>query len=133
MSQRIQRNRRRRGAAVAELAICLPAIVLLIMGTIECCSMIYLRQSLHIAAYEAIRVAINDDGTGAQAESRARQIISERAIEGAVIRLTPATPEFEARGTPISVQVTAPGQNNNVLPLRFFNGDISASALMIKE
>lgn len=95
--------------------------------------MIYLRQSLHIAAYEAIRIAVNDDGTGAEAESRARQIISERDIEDAVITLIPATPEFEARGTPITVRVTAPGQTNSVMSLRFFTGDISASALMIKE
>jgi len=124
---------RRKGAAVAELAVCLPAMMLLAMGALECCTMIYLRQSLHIAAYEGIRVAISDDASAAEALQRAQQVIDDRNIADAAIAITPAQSEFEPRGNPITVQVSAPSATNAALPLRFFTGDISATAVMIKE
>jgi Flp pilus assembly protein TadG len=50
--------RQRNGAAVVELAAVLPVFVLLLMGTIETCNMIFLQQSLKIAAYEGARITI---------------------------------------------------------------------------
>ena len=55
----------RRAAAAAELAICLPLIVMLVMASIEACTMIFLDHGLTIASYEGVRVAINFDGTSA--------------------------------------------------------------------
>ncbi len=42
-------QRRRRGVAATEFAVCLPIIVLLVLGTIEACSLIFLKQTLAIA------------------------------------------------------------------------------------
>ena len=50
--------RDRGGAAVVELAVVLPVFVVILLGTIETCKMIFIQQSLEIAAYEAVRVAI---------------------------------------------------------------------------
>ena len=45
-------NRRgRRGVAAAELAVCLPIVVLMVIATIEACSALFLKQSLTVAAY----------------------------------------------------------------------------------
>ena len=124
----------RKGAAVAELAICLPAIVLLVMGAIECCSMIFLRQSLHITAYEGVRVAIKENTDSTQVWNRCQRVLSERGINDSAIVISPAETEFQARGTPISVQVTAPCSSNNALPLQFFGSQqMSATATMVKE
>lgn len=135
MTNRIRkpRNRHRRGAAVAELAICIPAILLLVLGALECCSMIFLRQSLHIAAYEGIRVAIRNDTDTSNVVSRSQRILNERSVNGSNITTTPTDTQFVARGNPISVQVTAPCEGNNTLPLQFFSGQLSATATMIKE
>lgn len=127
------RSRRRRGAAVAELAICLPAIVLLVFGAIECTSMIFLRQSLHIAAYEGIRVAIKNDTTSADVRARCDQILGERDIDAGNIVITPGESADVSRGEPIAVQVSAPCVANSILPLQFFGGNLQATATMIKE
>ena len=49
--------------------MCLPIIVLLVIGTIEACSMVFLKQSLAIAAYEGARTAIIPGATKAQVEA----------------------------------------------------------------
>ena len=51
----------RSGVAAVEFAVCLPVLVVLILGSIECCSMIFLRQSLAIVAYEGLRVAVKPE------------------------------------------------------------------------
>lgn len=133
LRQRKKKVRTRKGAAVAELAVCLPAIVLLVMGAIECCTMIFLRQSLHVTAYEGIRVAIRKDSDATAVWDRCQRVIAERNINGSQVVITPNDTQFVARGNPISVAVSAPCASNNVLPLQFFGGNLSATATMIKE
>jgi len=48
----------RRAVAASELAVCLPILVLLVLAMIESCTMIFLKQSLTVSAYEGIRKAI---------------------------------------------------------------------------
>lgn len=135
MLNRIKKNRTngRKGAAVAELAVCLPAIVLLVMGALECCTMIFLRQSLHVAAYEGIRVAIKNDTDSTAVVNRAQRILNERSVNGSTITINPNATQSVPRGNQVSVQVSAPCGSNNVLPLQFFGGNLSATATMMKE
>ena len=131
---RNRKSRTRKGAAVAELAVCLPVIVLLVLGAIECCTMIFLRQSLHIAAYEGVRVAISQDADSTAIWSRCQEVITERRINGSGVLVTPNDVGLVARGTPIEVEVTAPCATNNALPLQFFGSRLmSAGATMNKE
>ena len=128
------RRHRRRAAAVVELAICLPAIMLLVMGAIECCSMIFLRQALHVTAYEGIRVAIKQDMDTNDVLNRCDRILTERRIQNAVVTLNPPASEAVQRGKPIRIDVTAPCGSNSILPLQFFGGsNVRGSAIMIKE
>jgi len=131
---RPRRFANRRAAAAAELAICLPLIMFLLLASLEACSMIFLDHSLTIASYEGVRMGINYDGTNAQVLARCNQIISERGVENATITINPADVSAVDRGNRITITVAAPCEPNAILPLWFYNGRTLRSATtMVKE
>src|SRR6188472_1863347 len=73
----------RRGVAASELAVCLPIVVLLVLATIEACSMVFLKQSLTVASYEGVRTAIDKGATSAQVQTACQQVLNDRKIAGA--------------------------------------------------
>lgn len=124
----------RRAAAAAELAICLPLIISLALASIEACSMIFLDHSLTIASYEGVRVAINYDATNASVLARCNQIISNREVQGATISISPANVAGVERGTPIAITVTAPCNDNMIIPPWFYGGrTLTSTTTMVKE
>jgi Flp pilus assembly protein TadG len=137
MSRAIYRgcgSKTRRGAAVAELAICLPLLVLLIFASIEACSMIFLDHGLSIASYEGVRAAINYDGTNADVTARCNEIINQRSIASATVSTNPGNVTNVERGQPITVTVTAPSDANMISPPWFFGGmTLTARTTMVKE
>jgi Flp pilus assembly protein TadG len=133
---RIRRRREtpRRGAAAVELAICLPLLVLLVMASIEACTMIFLDHSLTIASYEGVRAGINYDGTNADVLARANAIINSRDIQGAQVTINPPDVESAERGETIAVTVSAPCNLNMVIPPWFYDGRTLRSTMtMVKE
>jgi Flp pilus assembly protein TadG len=134
MSGKQRRASRRRGSASVELAACLPVLALLVFGSIECCSMIFLRQAVTATAYETVRVAIHRDGTSSLAQRRATEVLSARGILSGTVELAPSEPFGVARGTLISVTVRAPCDANSFMPAWFFGGRTqSVTAKMVKE
>jgi Flp pilus assembly protein TadG len=124
----------RRGAAAAELAICLPLIVLLLLASIEACSMIFLEHGLTIASYEGVRAAIPYDATNADVTARANEIITQRSIADATVSTNPANVENVEKGEPIVVTVSAPSDSNMIIPPWFYGGrTMSARTTMVKE
>lgn|GEM_PF-2733391 len=78
--------RHRSGLAATEFAVCLPILLAIVIGTIEACSMVYLKQSLSVAAYEGARAALRAGGStqpvsrfSLPATSKERQLQSLRA------------------------------------------------------
>jgi Flp pilus assembly protein TadG len=71
---------RRRGAALVEFAVCLPVIMILILGSMEATSAVFVRQALTTSAYEGIREAIRIDSTASTALSRAQSVLTARQI-----------------------------------------------------
>ncbi len=131
---RRQQSRRRPGVAVVEFAVCLPVLVILILGSIECTSMIFVNQSLNIVAYEGARAAIKSDATAVDTLARCNEVIAERRLAGCTVTLEPGNIEDLDRSTPITVRATAPVNSNSVLGvLRFFSGDLVGEAVMFKE
>lgn len=130
-----RRSRRNRlsGLAVVELAVCLPIIVILVLGSIEACTMVFLKQGLHVAAYEGARTAIDPTSTNARVIERCEQILSERNIRGATIDLGGEDLESLPRGSEISVTVEAPVTLNCRLLTGLVRGSVQASAIMVKE
>ena len=124
----------RRGAAVAELAICLPLLVMLVLASIEACSMMFLNHSLTIASYEGVRVAINYDSTNADVHARCDEIIAERNVVGGGVVISRSNVMTVPKGTPISVTVSASCDANALLPPWFYGGQtMTASTTMVKE
>ena len=127
------RSRKPRGVAAAELAVCLPVVVLLVIATIEACSAIFLKQSLTVAAYEGIRTAVVDGASG-DVQAACNQILADRKIQGASVTVTPSNLASLQPGEFIDVRVSAPCDQNSLVPTTFYRGrSLTATASMMVE
>lgn len=128
------RRHNRNGAAVVELAVVLPLFVLILMGTIETCKMIFLQQSLEIAAYEASRVTIVPTSKVTEVENAAISILRARRVNDATITVTPSNFQNAAYGSFIRVDVSAPCDSNAPFLLRFYSSkSLTGTVEMMKE
>ncbi len=126
--------RPRRGVAAAELAVCLPVVMLLVLATIEACSMIFLKQSLTAASYEGVRVALAPGSTATNVQTTCQQILKDRRIEGATVSIKPSDIAALNPGDFVDVTISAPCASNSVVPIRFYKGrNLSATASMMIE
>lgn len=125
---------KRRGVAAAELAVCLPIIVLLVLATIEACSAIFLKQSLTAAAYEGVRTALEEGADTKSVQAACNQILSDRKIKGGTIAIKPANFTALDPGEFVDITVSAPCTSNSVVPATFYRGrTLSATASMMIE
>lgn len=132
--RRTNRSSKRRGVAAAELAVCLPVVVLLVIATIESCSALFLKQSLTAAAYQGVRAAIEKGATTASVQTACDQILADRRIKGTQVTLTPASISSLKPGQFIDVSVSAPCTPNSPVPTTFFRGrTLTAKASMMIE
>ena len=128
------RRQRRAGVAAAELAVCLPVIVLIVLATIEACTMVFLKQSLSIAAYEGARTALATSTTSADVVRTVEQVLTERRVNSGTVNLSPGRPDTIPPGQFLTVSVSAPAAGNSVIPIRFYRGrSLTGSATMMKE
>lgn len=128
------RRRHRKGVAAVEFAVCLPVLVLLVFGSIEASSFIFLKQSLNVAAYEGIRESIrvgrgNNDGA-----DRATNILQSRAVNNFNIAFPNGDATAAERGDEIVILVSAPTNTNSPLAGQFVpNRVLTARVVMLKE
>lgn len=133
-SEAISTPRSRRAAATLELAICLPIIVTVVLGTIEAANSIFLKQSLTIAAYEAARVASASGGTSAAAELRAQEIMNAKNLTTFQFQMTPSDLTNVTAGTQISVTITTLANANSLSPSWYSpTTKMSATMRMIRQ
>lgn len=133
MNIRKRKTRERKGAAVVELAICLPVLVLLAVGTISANSMIFFKQALKITAYEGARVSLIVGSSTPQVVAQCEGILLQRRIRNAKVSVTPDV-ESAAAGEIITVSVEAPCADNGLIAAMFFSGQVySESVSMMKE
>jgi Flp pilus assembly protein TadG len=127
-------RRLRGGVAAAEFAVCLPVIVLLVLAMIESCTMIFLKQSLTVAAYEGVRVALEENAVATDVRRASQQILTERRVRGGTIAINPNNFQNLPVGQYVEVTVTAPADLNSVIPGNFFRGKtLSGTATMMIE
>ena len=123
----------RKGAAVVEFAVCLPVVVLIVLGSIEAASLLFLKQTLVQASYEGVKVAILDS-TQAEVEGIIQAVGDGRNVEGLNIEFTPSLIADAAPGEVITITVSAPGDSNSFIPFGpFSQRTVVGSASMVKE
>lgn len=124
----------RRGVASVELAVCLPALALLVLGSIEACNVIFLEHSLTISSYEGVRVAIQHDASNAEVTGKCNQILTARHVNGPSVTITPSDVAGVPAGQTITIAVSAPCDANAISPSWFFGGrSLTAETVMVKE
>ncbi len=129
-----QRKKRRSGAATVELAICIPVLAVIVFGSLEGSGMIFLRQALVQSAYETCKQCARTGGTESLARQRGEEVLAFRGIDGSQIDIQPSGIENLARGSQITVTVSAPSDSNSIVSFGPFRGKrITVSAVMIKE
>ena len=126
------RRRRHAGAVIAEFAIFLPLLVVLSLVPVELSSMLFVKQSLRIAAYETARVATKKLGTYSTARLHGEQVLNERDLKGWSIDISPSE-ALLMEGTPITVTVTAPYADNSVVGFAYTNSILFEHIVMVKE
>jgi Flp pilus assembly protein TadG len=134
MRRRSRSSRQRRnGVAAVEFAVCLPMLVLALLGMLDCCSMVFLKQSLAVAAYEGAHTALQPGATSADVQAVCTQILRDRRVRSGSIQITPR-PEGTPEGQYFTVSVSAPTRTNSVLPTPILRGRrLTSSATMMKE
>ncbi len=101
-------GKQRRGAALVEFAVCLPVIMIVLLGSMEACSAIFVRQALTCSAYEGIRAAVKGGAVTSESVARAQAVLDTRGIKNSTIRFEPADVRDADRGTDIVIEVSAP-------------------------
>jgi hypothetical protein len=126
-------GRQCRGSAAVEFAVCLPVLVLMVFGSIEASSFIFLKQSLHVACYEGVREACKTGSTDASARGKAEAILESRRVNDFEIRF-PEGVQGIARGETISCEISAPTGTNSPLAGDFLPARVlTARVVMLKE
>jgi Flp pilus assembly protein TadG len=129
-----RRGEKPRGVAAAELAVCLPVVVLIVIATIEACSAIFLKQSLTVAAYEGARTALAERQVAGSVQGAIDQILTDRNVRGATVTISPADIASLRPGDFFDVTVSAPCNSNSLVPTTFYRGrTLSATASMMVE
>lgn len=136
MKKQIQQpsNEQRRGVAALELAVCLPMILILILGTLQACAMFYLKQNLSVSAYEGIRRCVEFQSTPEDVEQACLRILADRRVNDGSVEISPPNYASLPSQTWITVTISAPSNSNS--PVRgWFYGDtvLTSSATMMKE
>lgn len=106
------RKSRRLGVEIVELAFALPVMTVLVFGTLETCELLFAKQSLAVAAYEAGRVAARPGATTVAVQNRFNQIVTSRRLQGVSLTLTPTNIDSVTIGQQIRLSTRAPVLTN---------------------
>jgi len=127
-------RKQRSGAAVVEAALCFPLILLLMLGTLEISSGLFLRESLSVCCFEACRVGTRRGASAEDVLERAQEVLADRDVAGASIVLTPDNYDALNSLDTITVQITAPTAGNSIFIFdNLTNRSIQSSVTMIRE
>ena len=128
-------TRRRRGAAVVELAVVAPLLFAIVFGLVEFGRAIMVEQALVSAAREACRVAVLAGTTRQDVVDRATASLGAAGISSFNITMNPDPPSGASEGTPVTVTVAVPFNNVTWLPAPIYLGgkNMTVSSVMRRE
>ena len=109
---------RTRGAAIVELAVCLPVLVVMVWGSIEVSGSIFMKQTLTSAAHEGALTGMRQNATESEILAKVNLILAERGVTNAVVSVLPTGNSFTAlsSGDFFSVQIQTE-RNNSFISL----------------
>lgn len=122
---------RLRGAAIIELALTLPLILLMVFATVDVCNRIYLQQTLKILAYEGARVSTIPGATRDDVVQHVQELANDRNVVNLQVDVSPNDFENASFGTFISVDVQADAAQG--LTQFFTANQCVATVSMMKE
>ena len=125
---------RRRGTAAVECALCIPVLLIVMFGTLEVCSGIFLTETVTVAAFEGCRVGVRRRATNADALAQVQAVLAARNVTGATISVEP--PDFSTLTAldPITVTVTAPTTGNSLYIFDMMAGrTVAGQVSMVRE
>ena len=129
--------RRRRATATVELAICFPVMFLLTIGTMDVCSMLFLKETITMAAYEGARRGMARDRTNTDATNRVMEFLDERNVAYEVANVVSfSSTDFDSANTldNVTITVTVPCSGNLIIPSAMFDDlTMTAAVTMRKE
>ena len=125
---------KRSGVAAVEAAFCFPLIIVLMLGTLEITSGLYLRESLSVCSFEACRVGTRRGATAADVRARALEVLTDRQVSGANVVVTPNGFDDLKALDKISVEITAPTAGNSIFVFdNLANRNVTSKVTMIRE
>jgi Flp pilus assembly protein TadG len=128
--------RNRSGVASVEFALVLPALIALTIGTMDVCSMMFLKETAVLAAYEGARTGVGRGKTNEDVVKRVTEFLDERNViyDSNVVQIDGRG--FDAAETleNVTVTVVVPSSGNLLVPSQMFGElTVSASVTMRKE
>lgn len=104
----------------------MPLLVIVVLGTVEACQMVFVKHSLVIAAYEGTRAALAPNGDATIVESATQAVLDARGVANATITVDPADINAADVGDVLSVTVSVPMADN-----AFFFGNLGFSNAVV--
>lgn len=130
----------RRGAAAAELALCIPFLMALTFGMLEYNSAVLLRTRMLSAAYESARLATRPTtssttaASASQVTSYCNALLTQLGVKGATVTMTPSSLTPVTPQTVVTISVSAPFSQNSLTSLVIpTSTTVKASATLIVE
>lgn len=114
------RRKDRHGALTVEMALCVPILFLLLLGTLEFARMNMLRNSVDNAAYEGARRGVVPGAQASDCVTAAQSVLTAVRAQNATITVTPST--ISDTTSQVSVSVSVPMAQNSWGPARFLSG-----------
>lgn len=122
---------RRSGAAIVEVALTLPILVLICLATIDTCRVIFVRQSAKLAAFECARIGIIPGVTRPQLEQLCATFMLSRSVSQATVSLSINDLSMLSKGDLLTVTVTVPANSNALSSSWFYRGRTFAESVSI--
>lgn len=119
-----------------ELAVAVPVMMIVALGTMETTDVIFLRERLVTAAFEAARTATGPGQTSAAGIAAGMAILTARGVNDGEITISPTVKSTTATGTEVAVTATAPFAGNSCIKpfvLRGFVTSVSVTIKMVRQ
>lgn len=114
-----------------ELAACLPLLFLISMATVETCRMLYVRQSLKIAAYECARLGIVPGTTQEVLQIQCDLILQGRKINGYQFSCNPPDPSSLRYGDHFKTSVQVSAKDSSIVGTWFYRNKMITESVTI--